>query len=337
MSVRLRRAPPRRRRAATRASQVVGVAVFALAFAIGFSAIRDRDRGPQFTIVALPDVPVRAAASVSHELDGVLFSMPPVAPPRPMLDDKLIISYYGNPLAAVLGVLGEDEPEKTIARLRAQADAYREHSGGRTVTPAIHLIYAVAQHYPGPDGTYLLRMDDAMVEKWIRLARDNGMLLILDIQMGRSTVEAELPHLFPFLVHEHVHVALDPEFAWGKAGIPGDDIGHMDAAQINRAQAMIQQFAIDQRLPTKVLVVHQFLPGMVKQKAQIREYDRVELVIDADGYGPRHIKLGAWDRVVRDGATPRAAIKLFYRHDTDIMQPADVMSLDPSPVMVIYQ
>ena len=168
-------------------------------------------------------------------------------PPRPFLVDHRIVSFYGNPLAPVLGALGEQSPEQTIARLRAQADAYVQTGDDRIVVPALHLIYAVAQETPGEDGMNLLRMDDALVDQYVRLARENDMLLFLDIQLGRSTVEAELPRIFRYLQQERVHVGLDPEFAWGRDGVPGEDIGRLDASQINRAQEMLQRFA---RAPT---------------------------------------------------------------------------------------
>src|SRR5205823_5100053 len=118
-----------------------------------------------------------------------LVSLPPLAPPRPYLTEHRVVAYYGNPMAAILGVLGEDTPERILARLNAQAAAYTAVSADRAVVPAVHLIYAVAQQYTEDDGAYLYRLPDDVVESWIKLTRDNGMLLFLDIQMGKSTVE----------------------------------------------------------------------------------------------------------------------------------------------------
>jgi hypothetical protein len=336
MAVRLRRAPPRRRRGPF-SPPVLGVGLAALLAIVGIARCSARDTGVRVLIEPLPRPAGGLVPASARNVDGALISLPPLAPPRPFLTEHRVVSFYGNPLAQALGVLGEQDSERTIARLRAQADAYARLSDDRRVVPAIHLIFAVAQSYPGADGSYLLRMEPELVERWVRLTRDNGLLLFLDIQIGRSTVEAEIPRIYPYLAHEHVHVALDPEFAWGRTGIPGEDIGHLDAADINRAQQLLQQFAIEHRLPTKMLIVHQFLPGMVRNKAAVRSYDRVELVFDADGFGPRPVKIGAWEQVIQDGATPRAAIKLFYRHDPDLMSPADVLSLDPKPVIIIYQ
>jgi hypothetical protein len=336
MTVRLRRAPPRRR-SGSRPAPVFGVAVLAVVAATLYTLHGRSEGEPRFRIERLPVSAALAVAPSGEPVEAGLVSLPPLAPPRPFLAEHRIVSFYGNPLTPVLGVLGEQDAERTIARLRAQADAYSRLSDDRRVVPALHFIYAVAQQDPGEDGSFLLRMDDALVETFVRLTRENDMLLFLDIQLGRSSVEKELPRIFKYLANEHVHVGLDPEFAWGESLQPGEDIGHLDAAHINRAQQMLQRFTMEHRLPTKMLVVHQFLPGMVKNKASLKSYDRVELVIDADGFGARHVKLGSWERVIRDDNVQLAGIKLFYRHDIDLMSPSDVLSLEPKPVIIIYQ
>ncbi len=334
-TIRLRSAPPHWRRRGNLTP--ILLAVLAAVAVLSLVSLRTRGRDlPAVSIVPVPPTPATGPMA-ARELDGTLISLPPLAPPRPFLAEHRIISYYGNPLAEILGVLGSGTPQEVVAKLKAQADAYRAVSTDRTVVPAIHLIYAVAQSYPGPDGSHLLRMDDAMIREWVRIAKDNGLLLFLDIQMGKSTVEAELPHLYPYLTEEHVHVALDPEFAWGPEGKANVDIGHMTGPQINAAQALLQRFAIEQKLPTKMLVIHQFLPGMVKQKQSVKLFDRVELVYDADGFGPRNVKLGSWNRVIVDDKVEQAAIKLFYKHDVDLLTPADVLAYEPKPLIVIYQ
>jgi hypothetical protein len=326
-------------RSRSRSGRAYGVAILAVVIA-GFFALRGaRKDEPRFHIERLPSytAPVAAAVVDAALQESLQISLPPQAPPRPFLAEHRIVAYYGNPLTPILGVLGEQDGAKTAARLRAQADAYVPVSTDRAIVPALHFIYAVAQEHPGEDGSFLLRMDEALVDQYVRLARENDMLLILDIQMGRSSVEKELPRLYRWLSHEHVHVALDPEFAWGANLLPGEDIGHMTGEQINRAQQMLQQFAKDHLLPTKLLIVHQFLPGMVKNKAAIKSYDRVELVFDADGYGSRNVKLGSWNRVIVDDNVQLAGIKLFYKYDTQLMTPTDVLNLEPKPAVIIYQ
>ena len=325
--LRLRTGPPRRQRNYDGALGV-GLAL-ATIVALGLGATRcfPGDRG------------ISASVRI-QQLDGVAAEalLPPR--PKPFLDRHRIVAYYGNPLAAQMGVLGEYEPEEVVQRLRAQADAYQRLSSDRMVVPAIHMIYAVAQEKPGSEGLYLVRMEDELIERWVRLTAENNMLLFLDIQFGRSSIDREFPHIAPFLQYPHVHLAMDPEFAWGPEEFPLIDIGHIDASVVNRAQELLERLVIGSRLPNKILVVHQFRPDMLTNKAAIRPSEWVETIIDADGFGSRSLKLDQWDRVIRQDNVQRAGIKLFYKQDArngGLMSEADVMALTPTPLVIIYQ
>ena len=260
--------------------------------------------------------------------------------PQPFLDKHRVVSYYGNPLAAQMGIVGEHEPPEVLRRLRAQTEVYQRLSPDRKVVPAIHFIYAVAQGHPGQEGLYLLHMKDELVRQWVDLTRENGMLLFLDIQFGRSTIDREFTHVAPYLKEPHVHLALDPEFAWAPNEYPHVDIGSLDGATINRTQELLEQFIQEHRLPNKILIVHQFRPDMLTNKASIRPSEWVETVIDADGFGPRNVKLGQWNQVIRGDNVERAGIKLFYKQDAQIDRlwtEEEVMALSPTPLIIIYQ
>src|SRR5947207_8852572 len=140
---------------------------------------------------------------------------------------------YTTLFRSVLGVLGEGTPERMMERLRQQATAYEVD--GRPVQPALHLIATVAQAAAGDDGMYRLRMPSEMLDTWSKLADDNGMLLILDVQVGRSSVQEEVEVLRPWLTQSHVHLALDPEFDMSPTTLPGRQLGTMDADDINWA------------------------------------------------------------------------------------------------------
>jgi hypothetical protein len=79
---------------------------------------------------------------------------------------------------------------------------------------------------------------------------------------------------------------------------------------------------------------------MLKHKAAIRPSDWVETVIDADGFGSPSLKQDQWNRVIRDDNVARAGIKLFYKQDArngGLMSEAEVLSLIPMPLVIIYQ
>ncbi|MFN8558478.1 MAG: hypothetical protein U0531_14415 [Dehalococcoidia bacterium] len=66
-----------------------------------------------------------------------------------------------------------------------------------------------------------------------------------------------------------MHLALDPEFAWGADKRPVASIGALDAPAINRAQQLIGRRLVERDLPPRILVVHQFRDDMVRRKAGI--------------------------------------------------------------------
>ena len=76
---------------------------------------------------------------------------------------------------------------------------------------------------------------------------------------------------------------------------------------------------------------------MVLDGEAIRRYADVELIVDMDGFGPAEIKRVKYQRYAERPYASRAAIKLFLDHDPDLMSEADVLSLEPTPAIVIYQ
>ena len=256
---------------------------------------------------------------------------PPVD--KEFLSANQVLSYYGNPYVAAMGILGELDPPELVARLKAHAQKYDALNGARGVRPALHLVYATAQKDPGREGAYLLYVDDKTLKEYIDLACQNGLFIFLDLQIGRSTAAAEVEKVLPYLKQSHVQLALDPEFAMPPGEVPGQAIGSLDAADINAAQKLVQDFIEKHNLPDKILIVHQFQASMVTHPELIGDYPRVHLVIDMDGFGPAAIK------VVKFGwyAAParHSGIKLFFKHDSDLMSEQDVLDLNPN--VIIYQ
>ena len=83
--------------------------------------------------------------------------------------------------------------------------------------------------------------------------------------------------------------------------------------------------------------MHQFTVGMLPDKEKIRVRPRVDLALVMDGFGSRALKLASYRAVMRQFALPFAGFKLFYRQDTNLFAPVDVMRLAPIPSVVIYQ
>lgn len=259
------------------------------------------------------------------------------ASPNVSLGDTLIVSYYGNPNSPRMGILGTDDPETIAALLERHAERYDELNGSQDVVPALHLVYGVAQPHPAADDTYLYHVDDSDLDTYITVAEEHNMLLFLDLQIGRSSVEAEVRRVLPYLRHPNVHLALDPEFAMGPGQVPGVVIGSIDGEDVNRAQDLLQELVEQEGLPPKMLIVHQFVDSMIRGGGAIRRYASVNLVIDMDGFGPHGVKRAIYRRYATRPYAFNAAIKLFLHQDTGLLSEEDVLALDPSPAIVIYQ
>lgn len=255
----------------------------------------------------------------------------------PILANAQIVSYYGNPYTADMGILGTADLETIASQLEEHAARYDKLNGATEVVPALHLVYAVAQRDPTDNGLYLQYVADAEIQQLLALTEEREMLLFIDLQIGRSTVEAELAKVLPLLRYPQVHLALDPEFAIGALEVPGVALGSLRASDIDEAQAMLQRLVETEGLPPKLLIVHQFLDSMVLDGEAIRRYADVELIIDMDGFGPAEVKRVKYQRYAERPYASRAAIKLFLDHDPDLMSEADVLSLEPMPAIVIYQ
>jgi hypothetical protein len=259
----------------------------------------------------------------------------PVKDPS-LLAERRVVSYYGNPWSAQMGILGELTKAELVRELKEVAKSY-EVAGGKAVQPAIHLIASVAQAAPGADGLYLYHMPDEVIEEYATLAAENDLLLILDLQVGRSSVQDEIASFYRYLLRPYVHLALDPEFTMPPGKQPGVSIGTMDAEQINYAIRALAELVEGRSLPNKILIIHQFNAEMVRNRTEIRQHPRVDFVIDMDGYGGRESKLGNYQLYAADGASRFAGIKLFYRHDFQLLRPEELMDLIPPPDLVIYQ
>ena len=256
--------------------------------------------------------------------------------PESLLRTHVLVTWYGNPHTGRMGVLGQFQGAERSSGLRRQAAAY-ESLTSKEVIPAYHLVAVVAQPTAGTDGKWRRRESGDVIRALLDDARANGFLLILDMQPGRAAVEDELRYLRPFLEEPDVHLALDPEFDMGEGQVPGRELGHLHAAQVNAAIDLLADIRAARGLPPKVLIVHQFTLGMLPDKEKIRDQPGVDLVLDMDGFGSRALKLSTYRAIWRQRALPFAGFKLFYSQDINLFAPDQVMHLTPVPSVVIYQ
>jgi hypothetical protein len=269
----------------------------------------------------------------------------PVKGPDPLpgsvLPGKRIIAYYGNPLSKRMGILGELPPDEMLARLDREVERWRKADPATPVVPALHLIAVVAQGSPGRDGLYKLRMADTLIERVYSWAQRRNALLFLDVQVGKSTLQTELPRLAQFLKRPNVHLGIDPEFSMKGGHKPGTRIGSFDAVDVNYATRFLADLVAEENIPPKILVIHRFTRPMLTNTKNIRLDPRAQIVIHMDGWGPPWMKLDSYHDYIYKHPVQYTGFKLFYKNDTKkghpLMTPEQILKLFPRPLYIQYQ
>jgi hypothetical protein len=292
---------------------------------VGASVVETNKPTPEPTDTAVSS-PVDSATVSTQQAAGAI------------LPDYRILSYYGHPHNDQMGILGEFDKDELLTQLQDEVAAYDEADPSRPVMPAFELIVSVAQNWPADDGTYLLHTDADTIQEYVDFTREHNMLLILDLQIGHSTVENEISRVNEWLLEPHVHLALDPEFAMDEGEIPGEAIGSLDASDVATAQEELANIVAENNLPPKVLIVHRFTEGMITNAEQIPSVAGVQTVIDFDGHGDPANKMAGYGLLLVDGPAEFAGFKLFYNEDQpSLMNPEEVVNLPRPPDVVIYQ
>ena len=293
------------------------------------------------TTVATSTISYSTSTSIS-KVDELWPASGPYPHGGAILPFHRIVAYYGNFYSARMGILGEFEPEIVQEHLEATVLAWEEADPDTPVKPAIHYIAMVAQGEAGADGMYRAVMPDEHIEKAYRMAQDVGGILFLDLQVGLSTLQEELPKFRKYLERPDVHLAVDPEFSMQNGEKPGSVIGRFEAADINYASAYLANIVHEKKLPPKVLIVHRFTENMVGDVEEITLQPEVQIVMHMDGWGSTDLKRATYRQVVELEPLQFAGLKIFYKNDLKppsegIFTPEEALELYPRPIYIQYQ
>jgi hypothetical protein len=244
-----------------------------------------------------------------------------------------------------MGALGKWPKKEMIPKLLAEVKKWNDADSVIKAIPALHYISATAQGSPGKDGKWRFRMPSGQIDTVVKWAKEINALVFLDVQIGLSTLQAEIPLLEKYLSMPNVHLGIDPEFAMnGKGGKrPGSVIGTMSAADINYVGNYLAGLVKKNNLPPKILVVHRFTQGMITDYKQIKLYPELQIVIDMDGWGGPAKKIGTYKNWIYNQPIQFTGFKLFYVNDVEksgqkaMMTPAEVLKLKPAPIYIQYQ
>jgi hypothetical protein len=254
-----------------------------------------------------------------------------------------IVSYYGNLYSRQMGILGELPKDSMLRRLKFEVNKWSKADSMLPVMPALHYICVTAQGSPGAGNTYRLRMPFHQIDTILNWAKEINALVFLDVQVGLSTLEKELPQLEKYLSLPNVHLGIDPEFSMKTGKKPGTVIGTMDATDINYAINYLRGLVEKNNLPPKILVIHRFTRPMVTNYKNIKTNPSVQIVMDMDGWGIAARKVNTYRSFIYPEPVQFTGFKIFYKNDTKRvnaereMQPADVLKLTPNPVYIQYQ
>ncbi len=294
-------------------------------------------------MLALANVSTSTATSTASSTKTALWPASTVYPKiGAILPFNRVVAYYGNFLSKQMGVLGQYPEDEMLAKLDAEVKKWQEADPTTPVMPAIDYIALTAQASPGKDGKYRLQMPDTEIDKAVALAKKINGIVILDVQVGLSNLEAELPMLEKYLKMPQVHLAIDPEFSMKKGSRPGTVIGTFDAKDVNYAAEYLAGLVKANNLPPKILVVHRFTRPMVTNYKEITPLPEVQVVMDMDGWGSPSRKLGTYGAVIYGEPVQFTGFKLFYKNDilppsTHMMTPQEVLGLTPRPIFIQYQ
>jgi hypothetical protein len=253
---------------------------------------------------------------------------------RRIFPGRVLVAYYGTASTGSLGVLGEGSPDAITKRLRRAA---RPFAGPhRTVQIVYELIASVAQASPGSDGDYSSFISDADVRRYIRAAKRNDALLVLDLQPGRSDFLPQARRFRWALRKPWVGLALDPEWHMGPHEVPAHVVGDVGAAEVNAVSRFVARIVAARRLPQKLFMVHQFRTNMVRHIANVKRRKGLAMVQHVDGFGSRRQKLATYHAVAKPDRF-HMGFKLFYDEDSHLFTPARVMRIRPRVEFVSYQ
>lgn len=258
-----------------------------------------------------------------------------------LLPYNRIVAYYGNFYNKNMGILGEYSSTIMLQKLNEQVKQWEDADSLTHVIPAIHYIAVTAQSSAGNGGYYRMRMPEKEIQKAINMADSINGITFLDVQVGLSTLQNELPQLEKYLIQSKVHLGIDPEFSMKSGKRPGTSIGTFDAEDINYATAWLAKIVKDHQLPPKILVVHRFTEGMLTNYKNIITRPEVQIVINMDGFGSPVLKKSTYQSYIYKQPIQFTGFKVFYKIDAKtgkrIMQPLELLQLTPKPIYIQYQ
>lgn len=254
-----------------------------------------------------------------------------------MFPDRQIVALYGHPGTGALGVMGEQPVEAAVERAATMAAPY-EALGEVPVVPAFEVIATVASSAAGADGDYSSESALDHLRPWVDAAAEAGMYVVLDLQPGHTDFLTQAKLYEELLRRPHVGLALDPEWRLAPGQRHLQQIGSVDADEVNATIDWLTSLVRTHQLPQKLLVVHQFRLDMIEGRERIATPPEISVLFQMDGDGTAGQKMETWRAVTAD-PPPRSWFgwKNFIDEDEPMFSPAETVAVDPTPRYISYQ
>ena len=272
-------------------------------------------------------------AATGVELPGggqVLFTGPATG--------RRMVALYGSPGIPALGLLGEQDAAGSIARAQGIAAEYQALTTD-VVVPAFEIIATIADRPPGEDGNYSNELPVDRFVPWIEAARDAGVYVVLDLQPGRTDFLTQARQYESLLTYPNVGLALDPEWRLGPDQVHLRQIGSVGIDEVNAVADYLAELTRSNRLPQKLLILHQFQQRMIAGREALDASDpAIQVLLHVDGQGSQAAKAGTWANL-QQGA-PAGVVwgwKNFIDEDVPMATPTETYQVQPVPHFVSYQ
>ena len=285
--------------------------------------------GGEFADATELDWQVRAART-GYELPGG---------GQQIFDSRHYVALYGTPGSTELGVLGHDGLEGALARVHDLSAEYQDLTK-EEVVPAFEIIATIASDQAGDDGDFSSERSLEQLLPWVERAGEEGMVVILDLQPGRTDFLTQAKEYEELLKLPHVGLALDPEWRLKPDEEHLRQIGSVSSEEINEVSEWLAGLVNEEGLPPKMLVLHQFRTSMITDREDVEvSHPEVEVLIHADGQGSQSEKQATWRALHVDAPEGVAwGWKNFYEKDSPMLTPEQTLSeVDPVPELITYQ
>ncbi|HYO20976.1 MAG TPA: hypothetical protein VER36_01140 [Flavisolibacter sp.] len=269
----------------------------------------------------------------------------PLPLPGAILPFNRVVAYYGNLYSNRMGALAKWPKHEMIPKLLDEVRKWNEADTTIKSIPALHYIAVTAQGSPGKDSKWRFRMPYGQIDTVLKWAKEINAIVFIDIQVGLSDVQTELPHYEKYLSLPNVHFGIDPEFAMKAKGNarPGSVIGSLDAKDINWIGDYLAGLVKKHNLPPKMFMIHRFTQGMVTNTKDIKLHPELQIIMDMDGWGPTAKKKSTYYSWITPEPVQFTGFKLFYVNDTEysdqkeLMTREEILNLRPRPIYIQYQ